>query len=448
MLLRFIVENVSSFKEAVEFNTFPSSKSQSHGNHKLTCGHVTALRMSAIYGANGAGKSNLFFALRLLKTMVEAESLGNISVYESLSFKLDEEYINKPSGLAIEFYHNQKVFYYHVEFDRERVFVEELYLSERTKDVELFKREGSTISMNEYYFAKGFNPQFKDALDRLVRPDMLLLSFMGKYYSTEMPLVSEAYSWFIEKLEIILPDSSIHVVPHLFDSNIRFSELVNSMVPELKTGISKLYVSKEELNEDNVKGNDELLRIIKQAKKYPGEPQIMKANWAGEISNVVFEGGKVYMKTLVAVHRMEDGKEINMAFANESDGTRRLVDYMPLFYAIINEDKVYIVDEVERSIHPILIKTLMEKLSRSEKTSGQLIFTTHESGLLDLDIFRPDEIWFAQKDTEQATQLYPLSDFNISETVNIENGYLNGRYGGIPFLSNLKDLHWSYDKAN
>ena len=442
MLLRFVIENVSSFKEAVEFNTFPSSKSHSHGNHKMTCGHVTALRMSAIYGANGAGKSNLLFALRLLKSMVETESLRNISVYESLSFKLDEECINKPSGLAIEFYHNQKVFYYHVEFDRERVFLEELYLSERTKDVELFKREGSTISMNGDYFAKGFKTQFVEVLDRLVRPDMLLLSFMGKYYSAEMPFVSEAYSWFVEKLEIILPDSTIHVVPHLFDSNIHFSELVNSMMPELKTGISRLFVRKEELDEENIKGNEELLRLIKQAKLHPGEPQIMKANWAGEISNVVSEEGKVFMKTLVAVHRMEDGKEINMAFASESDGTRRLVDYMPLFYAVTNEDKVYVVDEIERSMHPILIKSLMERLSHSEKASGQLIFSTHESGLLDQDIFRPDEIWFAQKDAEQATQLYPLSDFNIHKTANIENGYLNGRYGGIPFLSNLKDLHW------
>jgi AAA15 family ATPase/GTPase len=203
-----------------------------------------------------------------------------------------------------------------------------------------------------------------------------------------------------------------------------------------------LFVRKEELDEESIKGNVELLNLIKQAKLHPGEPQIMKANWAGEISNVVFEGGKVYMKTLVAVHKMEDGKEINMAFANESDGTRRLVDYMPLFYAVTNEEKVYIVDEIERSIHPILIKGIMEKLSQSENASGQLIFSTHESGLLDQDIFRPDEIWFAQKDADQATQLYPLSDFNIHKTANIENGYLNGRYGGIPFLSNLKDLHW------
>jgi AAA15 family ATPase/GTPase len=115
---------------------------------------------------------------------------------------------------------------------------------------------------------------------------------------------------------------------------------------------------------------------------------------------------------------------------------------MPLFYAVTRAGGVYIVDEIERSVHPIMIKDIVRKISESESAVGQLIFTTHESGLLDQDIFRPDEIWFAQKDSEQATKLYPLSDYNIHRTANIENGYLAGRYGGIPFLSNLKDLHW------
>jgi len=266
------------------------------------------------------------------------------------------------------------------------------------------------------------------------------LPFMGKYYPDEMPLVSEAYSWFVDKLEVIQPGTLMHIIPQMFDSNVRFSELVNSLISELKTGISRLTVRKEELKEENVKGNDALLRLIKQARLYPDEPQVV--NVSGEVSNVVCENGKVYLKTLVPIHQTADGKEVEMAFVNESDGTRRLIDYMPLFYAVTNEDKVYVVDEIERSIHPILIKSIVEKLSQSEDASGQLIFTTHESGLLDQDIFRPDEIWFAQKDADQATQLYPLSDFNIHKTANIENGYLNGRYGGIPFLSNLKDLHW------
>ena len=376
----------------------------------------------------------------LLGTMVLNDGLEVVTIHGDLPFKFDDGCINKPSGLAIEFYYNQRIFYYHVEFNRERIFLEELYLSGKTKDIKLFVRQDSSVEWNGDYFAKGFNQQFVDGLDRLVRPDMMLLPFMGKYYPDEIPLVSDAYSWFVDKLEVIQPGALMHIVPQMFDSNNRFSELVNSLIPELKTGISRLTVRKEELKEDNVKGNDALLRMIKQARLYSGEPQIM--NMSGEVSNVVCENGKVYLKTLVAIHQTADGKEVDMAFVNESDGTRRLIDYMPLFYAVTNEDKVYVVDEIERSIHPILIKSIVEKLSRSENASGQLIFTTHESGLLDQDIFRPDEIWFAQKDAEQATQLYPLSGFNIHKTANIENGYLNGRYGGIPFLSNLKDLHW------
>lgn len=158
--------------------------------------------------------------------------------------------------------------------------------------------------------------------------------------------------------------------------------------------------------------------------------------------NIIYEDGKVYALKLVAVHNKIDGSEVEFPLQNESDGTRRLIEYMPLLFDIINTDSVYVVDEIERSLHPIMIKDIIRKISESQSAKGQLIFTTHESCLLDQNIFRPDEIWFAQKDVEQATQLYPLSDFNIHKTANIENGYLDGRYGGIPFLSNLKDLHW------
>ena len=116
MLLRLIAENLTSFKEAIEFNTFPSSKSHSHENHKITCGHATALRMSAIYGANGAGKSNLLQALNLLQTLVKAESLRKIDFYDELAFKLDPQCADKASGLAIEYYYNKSNFYFIVMF--------------------------------------------------------------------------------------------------------------------------------------------------------------------------------------------------------------------------------------------------------------------------------------------------------------------------------------------
>ena len=431
MLLRIVVQNLASFKNAVEFNCFPSSKSHSHENHKIECGHATILRLSAIYGANGAGKSNLLESLQLLKGMVESEGLTHFSFSELPAFKFDEE-----------FFVDGNVFYYHIEFNTQSVVVEELFLSKKTKDIKLFVRDDKGIFINDDYMDNASSEQFLDALNRLVRPDMFLLSFLGKYYPKEMPLASSAYNWFARALEIITPATIAGFVPHLLDKNPDFEKLVNETIPQMKTGISKLSVKKEVVSEDEIKGSQELQQIAKRAKAQPDMPLARIDSQNGDTVNYVFENDSLYKKTLVSIHQKPDGTEVEMTMGAESDGTRRLIEYMPLFYAVTKQGGVYIVDEIERSMHPILIKDIMQKLSESNTAKGQLIFTTHESGLLDQNIFRPDEIWFAQKDSEQATQLYPLSDYNIHKTANIENGYLIGRYGGIPFLSNLKDLHW------
>ena len=442
MLLRFVVQNLASFKNAVEFNCFPSSKSHSHENHKIECGHATILRLSAIYGANGAGKSNLLESLQLLKGMIESEGLSHFSFSESPAFKFDEDCLVSPSGMAVEFFADGNVFYYHIEFNTQSVVVEELFLSKKTKDIKLFVRDDKGIFINDDYMDNASSEQFLDALNRLVRPDMFLLSFLGKYYPKEMPLASSAYNWFARALEIITPATIAGFVPHLLDKNPDFEKLVNETIPQMKTGISKLSVKKEVVSEDEIKGNLELQQITKRAKAQPDMPLAKIDSQNGDTVNYVFENDSLYKKTLVSIHQKPDGTEVEMTMGSESDGTRRLIEYMPLFYAVTKQGGVYIVDEIERSMHPILIKDIMQKLSESNTAKGQLIFTTHESGLLDQNIFRPDEIWFAQKDSEQATQLYPLSDYNIHKTANIENGYLIGRYGGIPFLSNLKDLHW------
>lgn len=442
MFLRFIAENIFSFKDAAEFNTFPSSKSHSHSHHKIACAHATALRLAAIYGANGAGKSNLLAAIDLLRNAVVAGSLDSIKQNGSLAFRFDKEYLDKPSGLAIEFYESEKVFYYHLEFKDREVVLEELLLSKRTKDVMIFRREGSDIKLNGDMLTKGVNDKFLDVLDRIVRPDMLLISFFGQYYPTEFGFVTEAYSWFVHRLRVVLPDTISGHVPHLLDTFGSFKRLVNATMPELKTGITSLDVEKTVVSEESAKGNPTLLAAILQARKNPGEPQIVEGDSSTEISNVVLEDGQVWQKTLVSIHTDIEGNTYTAPISIESDGTRRLIEYMPLFAAITHGDAVYILDEIERSVHPIMIKSIIQKISAMENAGGQIIFTTHESGLLDQEIFRPDEIWFAQKDSEQATKLYPLSDYNIHRTANIENGYLAGRYGGIPFLSNLKDLHW------
>lgn len=445
MLLRFAAENIMSFKDAVEFNTFPSSKTHSHEWHRISCGHATALRMSAIYGANGAGKSNLLKCISLLRAIMHADKLSDLSFTDDLFFRLDDKGRSNPSELAIEFFAGGQIFYYHIAFTRKEIVSEELILSKKTKDVTIFSRKNSNVEISgDFLKSMGKTASvdvFLDGINRLLRPDMAALSFLGYYYQKELPVVSVAYYW-IMNLEVVLPSMGVKNLPHLIDTNPEFAELVNTIVPELKTGITRLQVKKEKLNEEEIHPNSIIYEVLTEAKQDPGFPVVVPYAKTGDISNVVIENGTPYLKTLEVIHTDSNGKDIEMAINQESDGTRRLIEYMPLLYAVLKSNRVFIVDEIERSIHPIMIKTLMSKISESKDARGQIIFTTHESCLLDLGIFRPDEIWFAQKDVDQATQLYPLSDYNVHNTANIENGYLNGRYGGIPFLSNLSDLKW------
>lgn len=445
MLLRFIAENIASFKDAVEFNAFPSSKSKSHDWHRRQCGHAEILRMSAIYGANGAGKSNLLGCIDLLTKLVKKGRLSELHLLDDLSFRFSEPCHSLPSELAIEFYHCDKIFYYHISFDKEKILTEDLSISLNTKDTLIFSRKDGDIEFRAKYLKgnakEDFIETFMDALDRIVKSDMPLLSYLGMYYQEEVPIVAEAFAWFCQ-LQIVLPESITGIVPFVLDRDNDFATLVQSLLPELGTGMQKLSVKKEEINEEIAKRDWHLANAIKAAKQAPGMPQVVFDDKRSSISNIIFENGVIRLESLVSIHSDDKGNEVEVPLSIESDGTKRLIEYMPLLYSVLHQDRVFIVDEIERSIHPILIKSIMRKLSESKIARGQLIFTTHESCLLDQEIFRPDEIWFAQKDVEQATQLYSLSDYNIHKTANIENGYLNGRYGGIPFLSNLQDLHW------
>jgi hypothetical protein len=133
---------------------------------------------------------------------------------------------------------------------------------------------------------------------------------------------------------------------------------------------------------------------------------------------------------------------IDFDIIEESDGSRRLLDIVPSIDFAFNEDMTFIIDEINHSMHPSLTKELISLFLNKESSKGQIIFTTHESNLLDLNLFRQDEIWFTEKKSDGSTSMYPLSDFKPRYDLDIKKGYLQGRFGAIPFLGNLKDLNW------
>lgn len=441
MLLRFVVKNLYSFKEETEFNLFPSSRATHHLHHKINCGHAEALRFSSIYGANGAGKSNLIKAITDLKVIITRGSISG-TLFHLYKFQLSEDCLKEPVSMAVEFFYDGLVYYYSIEFDMGNVNYESLSISENDKDRLVFERKSNgtqTVTFGKDYLKDKKNEFFSNVLEeKLLKKEDLLLSFMAVNYPDEIKGIKEAYYWFLNKLLIVQSEGLKNLaIAHLMDTDPSMLKLLSELLPGMKTGISSISIVPTVLEEDKLGpwAND--------LKANPGMARTVPSSIDSRITaSVVYENDKIVLKELQPLHRRTDGTEVKMPISFESDGTIRLIEYTPILHLIMNQDCTVFIDEVERSLHPILIKEIVTKLSESKTAKGQLVFTTHESCLLDQDILRPDEIWFAQKDQDQATQLYPLSDFNIHKTANIENGYLSGRYGGIPFLSNIKDLHW------
>ena len=158
--------------------------------------------------------------------------------------------------------------------------------------------------------------------------------------------------------------------------------------------------------------------------------------------NIRRKGDKFFARRVQARHEVKD-RSYDFELKEESDGTQRVFDFVPMVHRVKSEACTYVIDEIDRSLHPTLVRALVSKIVTDKGMKGQLIFTTHDAGLLDGKIFRNDEIWFAEKDREtQNTHLYTLDEFKPRADLDIEKGYLNGRFGAIPFLAKLNELNW------
>ena len=445
MLIRFVAKNIFSFKDETEFNLFPN-KTQRLQHHKVTIGGFEFLRFSAIYGANGSGKSNLIKAISLLETIVEEGKLP--SDIEDLKFKLDEENSKLPISIGAEFIANNNAYFYTITFEDGKILNEYLAHSHKDNDELIFDRNINnniqSIKFYNDYYTSDKEKLFAEVLaEKLVQPNELLITFLSKKYPDDFKSIKTAYHWFDETLVIIKPDAKPGGIAHILESDTSTMDFANKFIPSLNTGISKIEIKKKKFEEFFGKEDLKLRkRIIDDIKTEPNKLQILTHSDTGEEVALVYENDEIITKRIITQHTNSEGKNIEFNIGQESDGTKRLIDYIPAFQEIINNDKVYVIDEIERSIHPITIKEIVTKLALDEQVKGQLIFSTHESNLLDQNILRPDEIWFAQKDIDGSSKIYSLSDFKIHNTIDIENGYLKGRFGGIPFLGNLKDLNW------
>jgi len=453
MLIRFLVKNLFSFKELTEFNMLPGRFSRLP-YHVYKDENPELLKLNAIYGANGAGKSNLIRSLALLKDFLKSGKLPIEFLTET--FKFDKESRKNDIYLGVEFIKDNVPYYYGVTINQGIVVEEELQISGlgKSTDKSLFHRTDSSekedlrldfsLEIQEDKEA-GLFPVFLQ--NELLERNKLLLPYLRSLKNEVFEPFKKALDWFINDLVPIMPFTKPHGLPLQLEIDKNFYCFASQVMQAFNTGIKAIEVETIAI-EDYFGEEDkqEAERITSELKASTSKLRPLRTQHEEVL--FVLQDDKAVAKRLYFLHETDGGEE-KFTAAEESDGTRRLLDYLPAFHSAINAKRVYLIDEIERSIHPLLIKELIAKFSHDTQTKGQLIFSTHESNLLDQEIFRPDEIWFAEKNQEGATEIYALSEFKEHHTIDIRKGYLNGRYGGIPFLGNLKDLNWEkYAEAN
>lgn len=443
MLLRFVTSNFRSIASELEFNMFPYTKLRSHRHQIYHTAQVDVLKAAAIYGANGSGKSNWVRALNFLHGAVVENFIGKIKI-DDLHFKLNPAYADKPISFEIEFKQADQYFSYGLQLLNQEIVEEwlcELNIKEE-KDQMIFSRQQHADGRISLTVTDKYLTTEKDRLLIQVYAEEILdhkTTFIHQVREkAQYPEIMRAYRWFKEKLFVIYPYSRFNNLVSNITDNPTFRQFANEVLPRLDTGVSKVEV--EQVPFDVFFGEeDEALKIrIKREFDNGAERYVLHLD-RSQVVVVRAEDGSLVVNRIITRHDGATDPDCAFQLEEESDGTRRLFDLLPALELLTQKEAVFVIDEIGRSLHPSILKAFL-RLFLSGNTRGQLIFTTHESNLLDLKLFRQDEIWFMEKDKKGVTQAYPLSEFKPRYDLDIRKGYLNGRFGAIPFLANLKDF--------
>lgn len=430
MLLRLTMKNFLSFYYETSFDMFPNPKRERFQNHIYEKLDVPLLKQSAIYGANGAGKSNVVKALSFLKFFTTKIDFFSKVEFDDYRFQLKKNNTD-PFSLKIEFFEKH---YFIYEVNVGKKISETLYLSglgERD-DVEIFKRENDKITGEGILSIQASEALLKKNLKSSV------LALNKQFPILENSYVNEAYGWFRKTLVTASIDFHISSLIPKLDNDSRLLQFSSDFMKKLKIS-DDLKISKSEFNEWLKTRHGEAYKkhfenhSIESIKNYSISASSNRRN---EFF-VVHKDGKDYVQEFSFDQVGLDGFRKGMNIDSQSDGSVRLLTILPLVYEAIHNHKVVVIDEIENSMHPNLVYQLVKYYGESG-SNGQLIFTTHLTKLMNQqDLSRLDEMWIVDKENGNSS-MRSLNDYKIHNTINVENGYLEGRYGGVPQIDPLE----------
>jgi len=392
---------------------------------------VPLLKQVAIYGPNGSGKSNFIKAVWFINSIILKEDfLKNIDI-EDYIFQLTNE---KKSSIEfeIEFFYKDRYFIYSIDIDKKSI-DEQLSISGlgKEKDRLLFKRVGDKVT-SEYI-------QNEDSVKHLLimNPLSSLIPLNQKFPVINSLDVKKAYNWFKKQLEIISIDSTVPMLIDLMSNQPKLLHFANEIFENIGIGIKSIKIADTPFEKwvSNNKNSKRLQQIIDNDPLKPNTGITQIENNRNVFSVTVKKGVQTVQEILFNQLGLSGYKK-EMKITAQSDGTVRILTLIPAFFSAVYENKVVFIDEIDNSIHPNLMFSLLQFFS-NVKSNGQLIFTTHSTILLNQqELLRPDEIWLTEKENGN-TKMYSINDFKIHNTINIENGYLSGRFGAIPEIGEI-----------
>lgn len=444
MLIRMTVGNFKSFNEKTELVMVSSSKIRKNGAHVKELHGAKVLKYAAVYGANAAGKSNLIDVFRFIQQVL---SQGLTISTSSLYCRNDEANRKRSSVFELQFSCAGKVFAYGFRaiLSERRIEEEWLYELSASAPSELLVRDASapgsissdamrteqdSVRFKTYAadFAGEVGRLFLDELNRSKRYDP----------GSSFEVFGQAYAWIMQSIVTVRPTQPLRDARYLMSGE--GVSRVGRLLASFDTGISELYqerISLEAFSEAVTEQYVDELRDDVDAR--------LRANPNGKIRGGLQTSDGFYFFDIdsdglsnISMLRM---RHRNVAgpfdYREESDGTKRLLDMLNILLRT-DDDVVFVVDELERSLHPMLVRRFLELfMEQNEKSSRQLVFTTHEASIMDQGLFRRDEIWFVDRNDRGDSRLYSLDRFKERFDKDIAKAYLDGRYGAVPVFSDL-----------
>lgn len=429
MLLSFSVETFRSFLDEQELSLLANSRQSNLLSHLVDIpGQAEkALPVAAVYGANGAGKSNFVRALKWMRSTVLKSSANEDRVRGRQPFLFAAS--ERPTRLSLRFLSGDLVFDYGFSTFSNRVDSEWLsVINSSGRELVLFERRTKSDHASVIEYGDELGPiSERLAAIRTLGPritELFLSRVLRDIPNEELPSqIREAAKWFVA-LDVVSPDSSYAPFFDRLKAEPAYRKYVEDLLRRADTGVNQLSpkVVLHPIESLEALSRRRLERIEPGARFVSSGLRLVK------VSDELAEE-----RSLRAVHTSGDGPEAELDFTEESDGTQRLAHLAASTFSAGREPRVVVVDELDRSLHAVLVKSFVaEFLARANGQRNQLIFTTHETHVLDQDLLRRDEVWFAQKSIAGATELFSLSDFPVRNDLRLDRSYLGGRFGAIP----------------